>query len=330
MNKVSIIIPVFNTKKEYLYECIESLKKQTYSDIEIIIIDDGSKKEIATQCDKIASENQNIKVFHQKNAGISSARNNGLRNSTGKYICFIDSDDWLEENAIQKLVEASKDAEVTIGKFYKDNIECFDGEKSEAVFEKNKKDLIDSMFMDRNTKFNNIESACAKLYLKSFLYEKNICFSEEIKTIGEDWIFNFEVYNKSKKIVVIPDFIYHYRTNDTSVMNSFDEKFEEKYTRFQRKIIELFGDCIEEKYREEMDYFVIWCLHRICYSYYFSKSNRIANKEKIIGIKKLVEEEPYVSTIKRISLSKLPYRRLVLTYLLRIKMFFLIPLLYNL
>lgn len=95
---VSIIVPVYKVKGEYLTKCIESLRKQTLKNIEIIIVDDGSKDESSIICDEMAKLDSRIKVIHQENQGVSMARNNGMLEVSSKYVTFVDSDDWISES----------------------------------------------------------------------------------------------------------------------------------------------------------------------------------------------------------------------------------------
>ena len=93
--KISIIVPVYNVEN-YLERCVESILKQTYTNFELLLINDGSTDQSGDLCDQLVSKNENIKVFHLENAGVSNARNVGIQNSTGEWITFIDSDDFLK------------------------------------------------------------------------------------------------------------------------------------------------------------------------------------------------------------------------------------------
>ena len=95
MAQVSIIVPVYQIEK-YIRKCIESIQSQTFSDFELILVDDGSKDASASICDEYAKKDNRIKVIHKKNEGVASARNEGIKLSKGKYVCFIDGDDWSE------------------------------------------------------------------------------------------------------------------------------------------------------------------------------------------------------------------------------------------
>lgn len=110
MKQISIIVPVYNTNEKYLRECLNSLINQTISsEIEIIIVDDGSKKECAKICDEYSKKYENIKAIHQENQGLGMSRNNGMKIAKGKWIMFVDSDDWVENNICEKLLQYDED-----------------------------------------------------------------------------------------------------------------------------------------------------------------------------------------------------------------------------
>ena len=119
MKKVSIIIPVYNVEG-YLIKCIQSIVKQTYSNIEIILINDGSTDESGSICKKMEEIYYNIKVINQNNKGVSAARNAGLKESVGDYIMFVDPDDWCEPNMVERMVDSIKDADFAYCAFFID------------------------------------------------------------------------------------------------------------------------------------------------------------------------------------------------------------------
>ena len=106
--KVSVIIPVYNVRL-YLERCVQSVLRQTYKDLEIILVDDGSKDNSGELCDQLALSDQRIRVIHQENQGLSGARNTGIRQATGEYIIFLDSDDeWLLSDGLENLLQGEK------------------------------------------------------------------------------------------------------------------------------------------------------------------------------------------------------------------------------
>lgn len=104
MPKISVIVPVYNVEN-YIEKCIESILSQTYTDFELLLINDGSSDKSGSICDAYMSKDQRIRVFHKKNAGVSMARNWGIKHSLGDWICFVDSDDWVENSYLEKFIE---------------------------------------------------------------------------------------------------------------------------------------------------------------------------------------------------------------------------------
>ena len=130
---ISVLIPVFNVER-YLSRCIESVIKQTYKNIEIILIDDGSKDKSGKICDKYAKKDDRIRVIHKENEGVSVARNLGMDSANGEYIIFVDSDDWIEQQAVELLFSQLSlyDSDLAIGNISK--LTMLDKQKRKALF----------------------------------------------------------------------------------------------------------------------------------------------------------------------------------------------------
>ena len=122
--KVSIIVPIYNVER-YLEACIESILSQTYENFELILVDDGSPDQCGIMCDKYAVQDSRIKVIHKENQGLGMARNTGLDYATGEFVCFVDSDDWIEPNAVECWIEAQKkyNADIVMCNYQKRNNE---------------------------------------------------------------------------------------------------------------------------------------------------------------------------------------------------------------
>lgn len=327
MNKVSIIIPVYNTKKQYLEECVESLQNQTYREIEMIIVDDGSCEEVAKLCDELLLRDNRIFVYHQENAGVSAARNLGLQKTSGEWVFFMDSDDWLEEEAISQLVQASQGMDIVLGRFFLDEIPFAKGCLEERVLSEKKRELIDSIFLDYHNVYSWMESACAKLYRRSFLIESQLGFPLGI-AIGEDAIFNLEAYQKAGNIKYLPIPIYHYRTNVTSAMHTFDEHVLAKYNRLLEKMKEKLIELGCKDFEMQYHFFVVRQLHRLCIQYIFTPDTSFGQKERIEVMENLVKKEPYQTAIKKIKITMLSPRRMLLVLGLRLHCYSLIKFLY--
>lgn len=223
--KVSIIIPVYKVEK-YLVRCLNSIISQTYGNLEIILIDDGSPDNCPKICDDFMKKDERIAVIHQNNQGPSSARNNGLKICTGEYIAFFDSDDFINVNVIKRWVELleSTEADLVVGnieKFYgtKDPDEIIksrpDGKK---YFVKRSEDLLKEMFLSNC----DLCVAWGKLYRKELL--AGIYFREDV-SFGEDMFVSHILFDRSNNIIV-DQFtgVYYSQEGTSAVRSSFNIK----------------------------------------------------------------------------------------------------------
>ncbi|MCM1286170.1 MAG: glycosyltransferase [Acetobacter sp.] len=208
---ISIIVPVYNVEK-YLDKCIESIVNQTYRNLEIILVDDGSSDDCPAICDKWAEKDDRIKVIHKKNGGVSSARNAGLEAASGDYIGFIDSDDFIKENMYEELIGLTlkHSCDVSVCNFFsnKDNVLYY----AEGFYD-NK--ILQRYLSDELC----CPSVCIKLYKKDIV--SNIRFNEKNK-IGEDYLFNFYVLKRANAIAVSGKKLYCYNDRENSAVNTLD------------------------------------------------------------------------------------------------------------
>ena len=228
-DKVSIIMPVYNAEK-YLNRSINSILSQTYKNIEVILVNDGSKDSSAEICDAFAIKDNRIKVFHQKNSGASAARNRGVENASGKYLQFIDSDDFLEPQCTETLVQNIKDADMVICGFRK----VKKGKNQEVSFEKN--EIIE------------VKEGAQKFFttIKAVLYDtiwNKLYLKDKVKTkfnpkyfMGEDGIFNFEYLHECKKIAVITDILYNYEYGNEGSITHTRIRSREEFNEFWENV----------------------------------------------------------------------------------------------
>lgn len=210
---VSIIIPVYNVEK-YLPECLDSIINQTYSNLEIILVDDGSPDKCGEICDKYAVSDLRIKVIHKENGGVSSARNAGMDISTGEWISFIDSDDTIEKEMISEAI-------------------------STVLKDKTDMCILDYDKIYDNRNYKNVKYISEKTYIYDnediITYFKKICmcnfivksckiinairFNDDIN-LGEDLLFEFQIYGRINSFSYLNKVMYHYRIIRTSAMGS--------------------------------------------------------------------------------------------------------------
>ncbi len=237
-NKYSIIIPVYNTEK-YLNKCIDSVLNQTYSNIEIIIINDGSTDKSLELCNQY--KDQRIKLFTHENRGVSYTRNIGIDNATGEYIIFVDSDDYIENNAIELINEKIQNSDLDLIQFAFSTFEAEEMPIAKNVFtEKVISDSINEKinYMIEREVINSIWNKC---YNTNILNKNSIRFAEDIK-IGEDLIFNLEYFSYISNFDILNVNLYNYRLN---VANSLTKKYNEnKYVMLMKvnDILEKFAN----------------------------------------------------------------------------------------
>ncbi len=224
---VSIIVPVYNTSK-YLKQCLESLANQTLKNIEIIVIDDGSTDESGTICDQYQSDNR-FNIIHNKNQGPSGSRNNGITYANGQYLMFVDSDDWLEFDACEKLYSFAKstDSDLTIGGHVNESTA---GSTVRYIFPETKvfegvnyrnNILVHTLGLTGKNiknpaKLDKLTPVWARLYRTSIIKDNHIQYIELKKLPSECLQFNFEFCVYAQKAGFLHEVVYHYRRNTTN------------------------------------------------------------------------------------------------------------------
>lgn len=214
---ISVIVPIYNVES-YLEECVNSILNQTYKNLEIILVDDGSPDNCPSMCDNYQKLDSRIRVIHKINGGLSDARNKGLEIATGEYISFIDSDDFIEKNMYQKMMDSilENNAELcscSINLVYDDRIERIDNKRE--ILNDNYS-VMKSYILDYNIK----TPVWDKLYHKSLL---NDLYFEKGK-YNEDEFFTYILLSRVKKAVVIEDCFYNYRQREKSIMADYSPK----------------------------------------------------------------------------------------------------------
>lgn len=229
---ISVIVPIYNMEK-YLKKCVDSILNQTYSNLEIILVDDGSTDSSTKICDEYIKVDSRIKVFHKENGGLSDAKNFGLSKANGKYVAFVDSDDWIETNMYEDMYYKLKETESNIvicGRF----IDYEDG-KREEWYNKNEITMNREQSLIYLNSFYNFDmSSCDKLYEKSLF--DNIKFPYGKKC--EDAYTTYLLFDKSDKITYIPKCFYHYFQRSGSI--SRNEKINMDYIYAAEKQLEFF------------------------------------------------------------------------------------------
>lgn len=215
--QISIIVPVYNTES-YIRRCLDSICAQSFTNFEVILIDDGSTDHSGIICDQYAKKYTNFKVYHVENGGPSRARNKGLECARGMYVTFVDGDDWLEQNALEIYISA---------------IELYQADvvKAGYIKEYNKRSVVvkiehEVIYTDLESFFVGIEDSKYYGFLWNGVYRKNVIghirMDETIRWC-EDHMFTCEVLLHATKMVLLSDALYHYRKTENTTLSAIKD-----------------------------------------------------------------------------------------------------------
>ncbi len=227
---ISIIVPVYNTER-YLLRCVESVLNQNFSDFELLLINDGSSDKSGVICDACANKDSRVRVFHKKNGGVSSARNQGIDSAHGEWLYFVDSDDELLPNGLQTLVECiSDDVDIAMGGFVEVNESGgITGVDKRALLSLTKKQSIVSLYGGYGFYYHYCGYLWMRLLRKSVIQKFNLRFDSSI-AIKEDTLFLMQYICRSNGITrqtTTPVYVYCRRAD--SAMGKVEHGFEPKY-----------------------------------------------------------------------------------------------------
>lgn len=237
---VSIIVPAYNCIKSLEY-CVGSIRQQTYTNFELILVDDGSTDSSGKLCDRFAAEDDRIRVIHKPNGGVSSARNAGINAVTGEYITFCDSDDYLEPDYLEALIQAAESNPdcghiwccfQTVTGYQKENAAPnYISEESVLYYTLKDYMTLHEMWLDTGP-WN-------KLYIAKIIKESGLHFSEDL-SLGEDWLFNLAYIDASanNKIAVVTKPLYNYvRGNNDSLDSNYRQDLLDIYRRLNAECL---------------------------------------------------------------------------------------------
>ena len=285
--KISIVVPVYKVEK-YLKKCVNSLINQTYKNLEIILVDDGSPDNSGMICDEFLELDKRVKVLHKENGGLSDARNEGIKLATGDFILFVDSDDYLELDGCQNLVDVIKNTKADVvsfnlnivdenGSSYDNLPYCYDNTKK--IIHMNYNNAIIDTIYRKHIRFE----ACSKIY-KSDIFD-DIEFP--VGMLAEDFAIFESVIKKSKKLVYFDNNIYNYLQRSDSIMGQKNPKLYIDIYKTER----IFNESASKVCINELDKIENECRHFksllkcFCKTYFIYKDNNI--KDMYSDIKKV-------------------------------------------
>lgn len=268
--KVSIIVPVYNTE-QYLEKCVDSLRNQTYRNLEILLVDDGSTDESGRLCDSFAKEGDRIRVIHKENGGLISAWKQGVAESIGEYLCFVDSDDWVDRNMIEEMAHCltGEKREIITSDYV---IERDNGSRrfvwqqlSPGEYNRDRiiKDVIPNL-LGRESKYITI-SRCMKLIGRT-LIEENQKYSDPAVTMGEDTTIMLPSLIDCNRLVVMEHkAYYHYFYVQESMVHKYDSEMFEKIQLLKQITLHIVADKfkgteLKERRKQVEQEYVFWLM----------------------------------------------------------------------
>ncbi len=247
---VSIVIPIYNVEK-YLEDCVNSVISQTYRDLQIILVDDGSTDSSGDICDVFAEKDERIQVIHKKNGGLSDARNEGTAASRGEFIFYLDSDDYLENNAVQVLLEYQNahHADVVVGNYFY----TYDDHEDVAA---NKE--TECQVLDKTDTIRQLMSGDIQTFAWGKLVRAEIAKQHEfpVGMLFEDHFWTHLVFQDSNVVACIPQPLVHYRQRQSSISYTFTEKRLDIIKGWEARIL-----FLQEEYPELVEMYLERCAH---------------------------------------------------------------------
>lgn len=326
MAQISVIVPVYNCE-QYLPQCLDSILSQTYSDLEILLIDDGSTDRSGIICDEYAARDSRILCLHQKNSGAAAARNAGLRAATGIYIAFVDSDDWLDPDMYEKMLHSAQeqDCDLVI-------CDCLKETPDESIVYSHalpagyysrddmKETYFPQLLMPNTMEYPVTISNWLLLIRRDVIVRNNLSFPEGMR-FSEDLLFGSEVGYHSNSMVYLKGYTpYHYRQNPTSVTHSaFGDKW---------PLLRALYDRIYISFSEKMDYDFTPQIQRCMLFFVYMamnnlRSSQMTRKEFFYQTSLILDEPTVRKAITAINISSLtvPWKLKILTFIFQKRFF---------
>ena len=327
---VSIIVPVYKVEK-YLFRCVESLKKQTLREIEIILVDDGSPDLCPKICDELKETDSRIKVIHKENNGLSSARNAGLNIATGKYIGFVDSDDDVEINMYETMARIAEKFNVDF--VMSDYLRVEDANNKYiktlsidgGYYDRDKiKDVVfPSLIMGENLDYGPLISVCNCIYKRNFLEKYHLRFDEDVRWSEDNIFSSFMGYHCNSFYYLKGEALYHYYNNPGTITTSYRKGSWEVYCTMNNHLHFFFDNVEDYDFSRQLKLHIIYyacnCIEQ---ELSLPKKQAVLLIRSILNSGKLKDafinfKLPDVETKLKIQLLLMKYRNANLLYILK-------------
>lgn len=271
---ISVVIPVYNVE-QYLEEAIKSICAQTYKNLEIILVNDGSLDNSAKLCDYFATTDKRIKVIHKENGGLSSARNAGLDNATGEYVGFVDSDDYIANDMYEKLLDGfycmDRNIGIVSGQILK-NVNGFISSYARRWEHENYHLIEPHSFAEKMILTESNFTCWSKLYRKELL--KNIRFKEGRNNEDSYFIFELskEVIKKGLYTLEIPHYVYYYRIRENSICTSAKTPLQIDVIKNFTEFRDYYYSIKDFRLARKIDNYVVFVIYKFCHVLYLNET----------------------------------------------------------
>lgn len=329
--KVSFIVPVYNVA-EYIEECIKSIAEQQLRNIEIVLIDDGSTDASGKICDKFAQKDKRIKVFHQKNAGVSAARNAGIEKACGEWICFVDGDDTISNRFGEYIQALGSNNEVLLFLLAKQrNIDTID-KPTTYDFSSSEIKAFQCATLNKyqtgrmNYNQLNPTSVWAKAFRRTFLQKNNLFFPKGIIS-GEDTFFNLNAFGKASKVRSVYAPVYYYRYNTNSVTRRYNPELKSNFAAVEFLIEQYISKNEREDLQRSQYLYKVSAFMFIALQDYCHPNNTKSFKERKKDFLELRKEIQYEEAFQKAQIGAFPLPKAFVCQLCKNRCFWILCLL---
>jgi glycosyltransferase involved in cell wall biosynthesis len=330
---ISIIVPIFKVPEEYLRNCVESCLNQTFNDIEVVLVDDGSPDNSGKICDEYAGVDSRIKVIHKENGGLVSSRNAGWEEASGEWFAFVDGDDWISPEMCEKLSVAIKKSPDTDVFFWKLAFELenktikgkfeWREEREMVVYSGQECIELAKKVLDYDS---GISSACNKLIRRDYSIKHGIYHNPTLRQGIEGYDYSMRTFYYAQKAAYLNEYFYHYRYNENSISKSVNYKNSEYIVDGFKVLKEQISGFPQKK---EFDKILN---QRICYSLiamamncYYHPDNKDSLKVRSRLFSELIKKTPmFQEAIRTADLSVMDKNRKLTMFLIRYKVYFML------
>ncbi|MGN0417205.1 glycosyltransferase family 2 protein [Anaerostipes faecalis] len=313
MPQVSVIVPVYKSEK-YLKRCVQSILNQKLKDIELILIDDGSPDKSGSICDEFRKLDHRIYVIHQENTGVAAARNAGLKVAKGKYITFVDSDDFIEPDMYEKMLEKAEkyQSDIVMCDCIKDNgltaiPYTHDIRSGFYNNEQLKKEYYPHLLIMENVEYPATISNCVLLFKTELVNGSSYIRYLNGVRFSEDLLFGAQImYHATSFYYMKNKYFYHYWSNPYSVTHTFAPDKWNDYKKLHYEIKEYFGNTQDFNFSEQIDKVLLFFVYNAIGD--LIGTAELSKREKKIYIRKILTEQTVKDMFHRIRIFKLPIR----------------------